>query len=150
MSNVEAAGVIFLSINTGRVLLQFRNSDKKQKHTWGFWGGVIENNETPIECIHRELREELGFLPDISKINPIDIFQSRDKHFMYYSFVAVIDEEFIPELNDESCGYAWVNIGVWPQPLHAGARATLGRNKGKEKLKIILDLHKPNNVANKL
>ena len=60
---------------------------------------------------------------------------------MYYSFVAVVDEEFIPTLNNESAGYAWVNIGQWPKPLHDGARVTLGRNKGTDKLSTILDIH---------
>ena len=60
---------------------------------------------------------------------------------MYYSFVAVVEEEFIPTLNDESAGYAWVNIGQWPKPLHEGARVTLGRNKGTSKLSTILSIH---------
>jgi len=132
---------LFLSRQTGRVLFQLRNSDKRQKHTWGFWGGIIEKGETPYECIQRELKEELGIIPDIAKLNPIDIYQSKDKNFMYYSFVAIVDDEFIPILNDESAGYAWVNIGQWPRPLHEGARSTLGRNKGVDKLYTILEIH---------
>jgi 8-oxo-dGTP pyrophosphatase MutT (NUDIX family) len=132
---------LFLSRQTGRVLFQLRNSDKRQKHTWGFWGGIIEKGETPYECIQRELKEELGIVPDIAKLNPIDIYQSKDKNFMYYSFVAIVDDEFIPILNDESAGYAWVNIGQWPRPLHEGARSTLGRNKGVDKLYTILEIH---------
>jgi len=132
---------LFLSRQTGRVLFQLRNSDKRQKHTWGFWGGIIEKGETPYECIQRELKEELGMVPDIAKLNPIDIYQSKDKNFMYYSFVAIVDDEFIPILNDESAGYAWVNIGQWPRPLHEGARSTLGRNKGIDKLYTILEIH---------
>jgi len=132
---------LFLSRQTGRVLFQLRNSDKRQKHTWGFWGGIIEKGETPYECIQRELKEELGMVPDIAKLNPIDIYQSKDKNFMYYSFVAIVDDEFIPILNDESAGYAWVNIGQWPRPLHEGARSTLGRNKGVDKLYTILEIH---------
>ena len=33
---IIGVGTIFLSLKTNRVLLQFRNSDKRQKHTWGF------------------------------------------------------------------------------------------------------------------
>jgi 8-oxo-dGTP pyrophosphatase MutT (NUDIX family) len=138
---ISAAGVLFLARDTGRCLFQLRNSDKKQKNTWGFWGGLMEGTETPYECIQRELAEELGFFPDISKLNPIDTFQSKNKNFMYYSFVAIVDNEFIPTLNDESAGYAWVNIGQWPKPLHDGARSTLGRNKGTDKLLTLLSIH---------
>ena len=138
---ISAAGVLFLAKDTGRCLLQLRNSDKKQKNTWGFWGGLMEGTETPYECIQRELEEEIGIVPDISKLNPIDTFQSKNKNFIYYSFVAVIEKEFIPSLNDESAGYAWVNIGQWPKPLHDGARSTLGRNKGTDKLLTLLAIH---------
>ncbi len=136
-----AAGVVFLAKDTGRCLLQLRNSDKRFKNTWGFWGGMIEKGETPYECIQRELEEEIGFVPELKKLNPIDVYQSKDKNFYYYSFVAVVDNEFIPKLNGESAGYAWVDIGVWPQPLHNGARLTLNKNGGTDKLQTILKIH---------
>lgn len=137
-----AAGVVFLAKDTGRCLLQLRNSDKRFKHTWGFWGGIIEGTETPYECIQRELDEEIGFIPEPLKLNPIDVFQSKDKRFYYYSFVYLVEEEFLPpRLNGESCGYAWVNIGNWPQPLHNGAKVTLLKNGGTDKLHTILDIH---------
>jgi mutator protein MutT len=136
-----AAGVVFLAKDTGRCLLQLRNSDKRFKNTWGFWGGMIEKGETPYECIQRELTEEIGFVPELAKLNPIDVYQSKDKNFYYYSFVAVVDKEFSPVLNGESAGYAWVNIGIWPQPLHQGAKITLERNGGTDKLHTILKIH---------
>jgi len=34
---VIGVGTLFLALDTERVLLQFRNSDKRHKHTWGFW-----------------------------------------------------------------------------------------------------------------
>lgn len=139
---IVGVGTLFLSVNTNRVLLQFRNSDKRHKHTWGFWGGIVEKGESPYDALVRELNEELGNFPEINKLNPIDVYQSKDKNFMYYSFVAVIEDEFIPKLNGESCGYAWVDIGQWPKPLHEGARVTLTRNDGKSKLETILNIHK--------
>lgn len=136
-----AAGVVFLAKETGRCLLQLRNSDKRYKNTWGFWGGMIERGETPYEAIQRELTEEIGFVPELAKLNPIDVYQSKDKNFYYYSFVAVVEKEFTPKLNNESAGYAWVDIGRWPQPLHQGAKLTLTRNKGTDKLLTILKIH---------
>lgn len=135
-----AAGVLFLARDTGRCLLQLRNSDKRFKHTWGFWGGTMEKGETPFECIQRELKEEIGFVPDLQKLNPIDIYQSRNKQFYYYSFVYVTETEFMPELNSESAGYAWVDIGVWPKPLHQGTYVTLNKNGGTDKLERILQI----------
>lgn len=142
MKPTIAAGVLFLATDTGRCLLQLRNSDKRHKFTWGFFGGTLEKGETPYQAIQRELVEEIGFVPELTKLNPIDVFQSRDKNFYYYSFAAVIESEFHPTLNSESAGYAWVNIGKWPQPLHYGAKSTLLKNRGTEKLFTILDLHR--------
>lgn len=138
----KAAGVLFLAKDTGRCLLQLRNSDKRHRHTWGFFGGTLEHDETPFQAIQRELVEEIGFVPELEKLNPIDIYQSRDKNFFYYSFVAVVEHEFHPTLNQESAGYAWVNIGTWPQPLHQGAKVTLHKNKGTDKLHTILDINR--------
>ena len=42
----------------------------------------------------------MDLVPELKKLNPIDVYQSKDKNFMYYSFVYVVDEEFIPILND--------------------------------------------------
>lgn len=138
---IKACGVVFLSLDTGRCLLQLRNSKKKHRHTWGFFGGILESNETSYECIQRELQEEIGIVPELQKLNPLDTYQSKDKKFMYYSFAYIVDKEFMPVLNDESAGYAWVNIGVWPKPLHEGCKATLERNAGTTKLHTILSIN---------
>ena len=142
LMTITAAGVVFLAKDTGRCLLQLREGNKKFNHTWGFWGGMIEKGETPYECIVRELDEEIGFVPELQKLNPIDVYQSKDKNFYYYSFVYVVEEEFMPpRINGESAGYAWVDIGTWPKPLHNGAHITLNKNGGTEKLHTILKIN---------
>ena len=137
-----AAGVLFLARDTGRCMLQLRKAEKRFKNTWGFFGGTLEKDETPYAAIQRELTEEIGFVPELTKLNPIDVYQSADKQFYYYSFVYVVEAEFTPRLNAESAGYAWVDIGWWPQPLHAGAKTTLIKNKGTTKLHTILSINK--------
>ena len=109
--NTTAAGVIFLALDTKRCLMQLRNTEKRFQYTWGFFGGIVEPGETPFQALERELIEEIGFMPELAKLNPIDIYESKDKKFYYYSFAAVVEKEFHPVLNDESAGYAWVNIG---------------------------------------
>lgn len=141
-TNKFACGTAFISTDTGRVLLNLRAAYKTHSLTWSLWGGMSEENETPKECLLRELSEEMGFVPDISKIYPFDVYESTDKNFRYYSFICVVAEEFIPKLNEEAAGYCWIQLGEWPKPMHQGAKKTLCANASLEKLKIILSQHK--------
>lgn len=141
MDYKQGAGAIFLSAKTGRVLLNLRAPYKSHNLTWSLWGGMIEGEETPKECLLRELQEEMGFLPEISKIYPFDIYESKDKHFRYYTFVCVVAEEFVPEVNKEAVGYCWTKLGIWPKPMHQGAKNSFCSRKSEALLGIILSQH---------
>lgn len=122
----EAVGAIFLSKKTGRMMLNLRSDSATYSNNWGFVGGKIESGESPLQALHREMNEELGdSVPMIEDIIPFDVFSTKNCKFRYYSFIVVVPEEFIPELNHESAGYSWVRIGNWPKPLHPGAKSTL-------------------------
>lgn len=123
----EAVGAIFLSKSTGRMMLNLRSETSTYSNNWGFVGGKLQDCETPIQALHREIHEELGYsVPDIEDIIPFDVFSTKNGKFKYYSFVILVSDEFIPELNHESSGYAWVAIGSFKSlKLHPGAKQTL-------------------------
>ena len=131
-------GTLFVSTNTKRILLNMRAAHKTHPLSWSLFGGMVENDETPIEALLRELSEEMNFIPEIEKTYPFDVYQSKDKHFKYYSFVSVVIDEFTPILNNESCGYCWINLGNWPRPMHQGARISFCNEKAIERINIIL------------
>jgi len=54
--------------------------------------------------------------------------------------VVVVENEFIPTLNDEHCGYAWCSYDNWPKPLHQGLKTSFGNKVIRGKLEILLDL----------
>lgn len=134
---ISASGCIILALDTGRILLQQRGSKSSHPRTWGFFGGKSEANERPIETLTRELEEEIGLLPDVQKIYPLNKFTSPDHNFEYHSFCVTVYEEFIPQLNNESEGYCWVSIGNWPRPLHNGVKAQLYNKEFIKKIKTI-------------
>lgn len=136
----EAVGALVLS-KTGRVLFNMRADDKTYPLCWSIWGGMLNVDESTKDGLLREIKEEMGFLPVFERIYPFDIFESKDKAFKYYTFVCVVGEEFLPEINHEANGYAWINLGVWPKPMHSGARKTFCSKKSEEKLRMILDYH---------
>jgi ADP-ribose pyrophosphatase YjhB (NUDIX family) len=141
ITNKTGVGTIFVSTKTKRVLLNLRAPHKTHSMCWSLWGGMVENGEQPKDALLRELTEEMGSVPDIEKIYPFDVYQSKDKHFKYYSFVSVVEDEFVPELNAESCGYCWIDLGEWPKPMHQGAKISFCSLKSIEKIKLIINQH---------
>ena len=141
LPNKVGVGAIFVSIKTKRILLNLRAPHKTHPQQWSLWGGMVEDGEQPKEALLRELSEEMGFIPDIERLYPFDIYQSRDRHFKYISFVAAVDDEFTPILNSESCGYCWISIGQWPKPMHQGARISFCNRKAEERINMIIGQH---------
>jgi len=103
-------------------------------------GGTNEGIETPWEGLQREMQEEIGELPSIKKTIPLETFVSNDAKFHFHTYLCVIDKEFIPKLNLEHDGYAWVSFAQWPKPLHHGLRNTLTNKANLSKLKTVFEV----------
>ena len=138
-SEITCSGALFYALKTKRFLLLHR-TQSKQKNVWGLVGGTNEDKETPWQGLQREIEEELGLLPDIKKTVPLETFISSDEHFHFHTYLCVIDKEFIPKLNEEHNGYAWVNFGSWPKPLHNGLANTLRSKTNQQKLETVIKL----------
>lgn len=132
---IVCSGAIFYSINTQRFLFLLRN--KKVPNIWGLVGGATEGKETPWEGLKREIQEEIGLVPNIKKVLPLETFVSNDTVFKFHTYLCVVDDEFIPKLNDEHCGYAWCDFNRWPKPLHQGLKSTLQNKIILNKLKTV-------------
>lgn len=133
MTNV-AAGVFFYSSSTNRYLYLLRSD--KNNTTWSIPGGKVEKGETLLEGIERECVEEMGFFDPEMKLIPIQKFTNGN--FVYNTFFCQVKEEFIPILNDEHLGYAWVEHGLYPKPLHPGLFSTVNIDIVIEKLEALI------------
>jgi len=130
---VKAVGVWFYCVRTRGYLYLLRN-DSKYPDTWGLAGGKVEPNETLITAVERECAEELGSMPEYQQLIPIEKFTSLDGGFEYHTFWCRVDHEFIPELNHEHVGYAWVHSGRLPRPLHPGLWNTVNLDAIQKKI----------------
>jgi len=137
---VVGSGGLFLAKDTRRFLFLMR-TQKKSINTWGLVGGKKEPQDiTLIDCLHREIQEEVGKTPTIRKIIPLELFTSNDQTFQYNTYVLIVDREFVPTLNEEHSGYAWCSFNCWPKPLHQGVKNSISNRTSKAKLDILLEL----------
>lgn len=127
-----SAGLFFYSKNTGRFLYLLRSDNNL---SWGVPGGKIEKDETLLEGIERECIEEIGYFPNDAKLVPIQKFVNNN--FTYHTFFCAVDNEFVPILNGEHIGYAWVGMNQHPKPMHPGLFSTVNIDIVKEKLKTL-------------
>jgi ADP-ribose pyrophosphatase YjhB (NUDIX family) len=139
MKKIVCSGALFYTLNTNRFLLLHR-TQSKQSNVWGLVGGTNEESETPWEGLRREIQEEIGTPPEIKKTIPLETFVSNDEQFLFHTYLCVVQDEFIPTLNQEHDGYCWVSFGKWPKPLHTGLANTLRNKTNQQKLETIFKL----------
>ncbi len=81
----------------------------------------------------------MGFMPEYTQLTPIDKFTSFDKRFHYHTFICKVIDEFLPKLNWEHVGYAWIDKNVLPKPLNLGLWNTTNFEEINTKIDIVID-----------
>ena len=128
MKQFRGVGAIIVSEQTGNVMTVLRSAQESHPNTWTFAGGKVEQAESPVNALIRELDEELK-LTKFKKIIPLHRYQSRSNDFVYDTYIVLVNKEFIPELNWENSGYAWTNIDGLPSPLHPKTRKMISSSR---------------------
>lgn len=133
--NNIGCGALIYSKSTQRYLFLLRNQ-KRHAGSWGLVGGGVENDESPVEALQREIQEEIGVI-EFEKIIPLEKFTSDNNSFEYHTYLITIEKEFVPQLNDEHRGYAWTSIEDHPKPLHPGVWRTFSFKSVVDKIKTV-------------
>lgn len=111
-----------------RLLVVKRHPKKSQGGTWGVPGGKLEKNETSIDALVREMREETGIQlikSELKEIGTLYIRQTID--FKYHLFQSKFLECPVLDLNPvEHTEARWVTFEeAFQMPLMAGEKETL-------------------------
>jgi len=76
-------------------------------------------------------------MPDYVRMIPLEKFTTPDSNFEYHTFFCIVGAEFRPVLNHEHIGYAWINSGTWPRPMHPGLWSTVNFEAVQHKILTI-------------
>ncbi len=153
----KAAGILFVSTNGNALFLKRGPGALDFPAYWDFPGGGQEGDETAEQTAIREVREEIGFVPEgarkihtrtrgsapkgvaglgASAVLPVPsgaptAAQGTTPAALpdvdFTTFFQKVTNEFTPELNDEHDGWAWAPLASPPEPLHPGCRIALER-----------------------
>ena len=123
-----SAGLFFYCKTTKRFLYLLR----ADSYSWGVPGGKLEKDESILEGLERECMEEIGYFPKDVRLVPLQKFVNNT--FTYHTFFCAVNEEFIPKLNYEHVGYAWILEDQHPKPMHSGLFSTVNIDNVREKI----------------
>lgn len=107
-------GIIFNSTLDKVVLIKKERPDW-QKGRYNFPGGHIEENETPAECVAREIKEECDLNIPWAKWDHIGQIFNKDANYSLEMFATIIDEESygqVKTMTDEEVG--WFDVNALP------------------------------------
>lgn len=132
---VEGSGALIFAKDTKRYLF-LRRANGSYPMTWGLPGGKSLRSESMDHALFREIREELGGTIRNAELLLLERFVSENKNFVYHTYFISVEVEFVPILNEEHLGYAWLPIEFAPKPLHPGLIRTFQSESIIKKIKL--------------
>lgn len=104
---------ILAFIFDGNKFLALRNNSKDPSHGGDFWftvTGSIEKNETEIEAVKREVKEETNLdIKNIFDLNGGSIYSWNNKNYQEKNFIVFVKKGNV-KLNEEHVEYKWVRL----------------------------------------
>lgn len=142
------AGCLIMANDTKKFLFPLRSANVLQPHTWGTWGGAIDEGEDPQQAVQREVSEEAGYDGPASVV-PLYVFHDAKTNFKYYNYLVIVEHEFSPNLNWETDKAIWTSFNNLPSPLHFGVTNILNDGQSMQTIKKYAKLNEEKNKSRK-
>jgi len=113
-------GVLIKCTETDRVLLLLRNDKGEDPNLWSMVTGGIDEGESILEGLKREVNEEMSINPNIIEYKFIEKQYINKKNMDFHYFEGFTKSEFIPKLDHENLDYKWCDKDNLPTPLYPG------------------------------
>jgi len=136
---IDCSGALICAKNSRRFIFLQKTQGKHKGH-WGLVGGTNNYGESAWTGLTREIEEELGFIPEITKTIPLEKFVSNDSLFQFHTFFCVVEQEFIPMLSNEHNAWGWFTLDSPPKPLHKALDLSLRNKIIQTKIQTMLDI----------
>lgn len=118
-------GVLLICEETGNFLLGERAKNIPFSDCWALFGGSIEEGESVLEGVKRELMEETQIPSDNIKYELFEVQTTFGDPYHFY--LGYCDKEYGCKLNEESQSYGWFNLNNLPNPLFPTLYSSLVR-----------------------
>ena len=120
----KAAGVLLICEKTGNFLLLERSKLAFFPHTWSVVAGGMEEGETSLETVKRELKEETQI--DSTPIK-FQFFESQNDFKPFDLYLGYCEEEYECNLDRENDDWGWFKMNNLPTPLFPTLYSSLVR-----------------------
>ncbi|MBU2565936.1 NUDIX domain-containing protein [Patescibacteria group bacterium] len=109
--NKNWSGGFLYNSKTKSVLLHKRDGNTKfNPNKWAFFGGLAEGNETPEQCLVRELKEELNFEVTPDELIPVCDYLNKELNTYRYVFCIPSEIEKTKLVLGEGAGFDWIPL----------------------------------------
>jgi len=102
---IRNVSVIFLYDDNGKILLQHRGPEMKVPNKWAFFGGKIEEGETSLKAVVREIKEELNYDLKKPKFIAKHDFIYANLEGTLYGFIERYDGSELTQLEGDGMGW---------------------------------------------
>lgn len=141
------AGVLIKCTTTDNVFLILRND---QKPTWALVSGTVDEGESVISGLKRELYEELFVNPSIIDFKFIRVENMPEKNIEFHYYEGFVDKQFVPILDEENLDSGWFSEQTLPSPLYSGLSNKLEKIFLKSITNSVEPINEVRNIVRKI